>query len=316
MDLRKIRPQSDMKMFLAWLGVVVIAYVLLTLLAPPAATVNRYGLTLAQTQLLRISYILPLIFIWTTAMLSVVWFRRYTRLLKGSTEEDAFRKITRGLWMLLLVIVVPSLVTAIANFYPADMAVQKGAVILRNYLSIGFYLVGFWYLWKASKSLLKTVNVLPHVTSPYQNWAVIAIATLAVIYTWAVLNNPFRTVSSDPLVKATYYLPDILIVFTILIPYVLVWILGIITVINVLTYAKFVSGVIYRQTFSYVARGLTFTIGLLIGLQFLSQANAALSRAALSVILIIIYILLLAIAIGYVLIARGARRLAVIEEVE
>lgn len=313
----KFRLQSDMKAFLFTLSIFGAAYLVLTLAAPEAETVSRYGLTLAQAQLVRVSFIIPYLFIWVTALVNVVWFRRYTTLVKGSTEESAFNKITKGLWMLFLVIVVPAFVTAIVNYFPSDISIQKSAVILRNYLTIAFYLVGFWYFWQASKNLLQNVHTASNqVNGKYQNIGVVAIATLAVIYTWAVLSNPFRTSSADHLVKATYYLPDMLIVFTVVIPYVLVWILGVLTVLNVLSYAKLVPGLIYRQTFSYLARGLALTIILLIGLQFLSQANAILGHAALSIILVIIYILFFAIAAGHVLIARGARKLAAIEEVK
>jgi hypothetical protein len=217
--------------------------------------------------------------------------------------------------MMFFVIVLPGFVTIVANFYPHDMEWQKWGVIVRGYMTVIFYLFGFWYLWQGSRDLLKAVNG-SELSNKWQNFLVGALAALAVFYTWAVLNNPFRSVSSDPLVKATYYLPDILIMLTIVIPYVLIWIMGGTAIINVLSYTKRVPGVIYKQAFSSLAYGLTFTIVLLIVLQFLSQANASIGHAAFSVILVIIYPLLLAIAIGYLLIARGARKLAAIEEIQ
>jgi hypothetical protein len=315
MEKTRFNLQPDMKKSLGLFSVVIIVYIILTLLAPEAETVNRYELTIAQTQLLRISFILPLLLIWLTALLSVTWFRRYTALIKGSQEESAFHKITLGLWMLLLVLLVPSFISVVTNFYPSDLVMQKGSIILRNYVTIAFYLTAFWYLWQASKDLLQTVHT-PEFNTWYQNLVVGILSGLAVVYTWAVLTNPFRTVSTDPLVKATYYLPDFLIVFTVIIPYVLIWIMGTNAALNVLSYSKRVPGIIYRQTFSYLAFGLSFTVGLLIFLQFLSQANASLSHVAFRVIILIIYLLLFAIAAGYILIARGARKLSVIEEVK
>jgi hypothetical protein len=310
-----MRLHKDMRVFMIGLAVVVAAYLLITFLAPPAAAVTRYGLTLAQTQLIRISFALPLIFIWTTALLSVVWFRRYTKLLDGAQEAHAFRQMTIGLFMLLLVISLPSFVSGYANFFPDKEYIQSASIIFRNYLTLFLYLVGFWYLWQASRNLIRTIEV-PELNSNSQSVVVVLLATLAVVYSWAVLSNPFRTVSTDPLVRATYYVPDAMIIFTIVIPYVLVWIMGVSAIMNITAYSKRVQGLIYKKIFSSVAHGLTFTVAMLVGLQFLSQANAALGHAAISVIMMIIYVLLFAIATGYFLIARGARKLAFIEEVK
>lgn len=311
----RIRLQSDMKYFLANLLGIWLTYVILVFVAPAAETVSRYGLTLAQAQFLRVTITVPLLLIWVAALFSVVWFRRYTKLISGSEEEPSFKKLTMGLWMLLIVIVLPSFVTAIANYYPGDFVVQRASTIIRNYITVSLYLVGFYYLWQASKSFLKTINA-SETANRYQPWIIGSVAVLAVMYTWAVLNNSYRSVSPDPIVKATYYLPDVLIFATIVIPYILIWAMGASAVINLINYAKNVPGVIYRQTFSWVAYGLIFTIGMVIGYQFLTQANASVGHAALKIILIVIYGLLLAMSGGYLFVARGARRLTKIEEIE
>jgi hypothetical protein len=305
----------DMRIAIIVLLVLWLGYAVLSFLAPPAASSSRYGLTLTQINLVRLTIVLPLLFIWLTSLYSVVHFHRYARIIKNSPEGSAFRKITTGLWMLLLVIILPSLVNAVANFYPNSQAAAQFSTVIRNYISVVFYLVGFWYLWQASLDFLRSVpGVEPSMRD--RNYSLSGVAILVLLLTWFILHNPFRTESVDPVVRATYYLPDPLIFLTIVIPYGLIWALGALTIINFRTFTKHVSGLIYREIFSSVTLGITTTLLLLIGLQFLSQANAALGHATFSVILIIIYLLLLAIAVGYLLIARGARKLTVIEEVD
>lgn len=305
----------DMKVLTIVLVILWLIYLVLTFLAPAAETTGRYGISVAQTNILRFTIIVPILFIWATQWFSIGRFSHYYKLVKDSTEGEAFRKIVIGLWMLLMVLVLPSLVSAIASYWPNSSYMLESSTILRNYLSIFFYLWGFWYLWQASRDLYHTVaSGLP--SNSYRIPILLGVLLLTILNIIAVFHNPFRTVSSDPFVRPTYYLPDMAIFVTIVIPYFFIWLFGGLTILNLLTYTKKVQGSIYRYTFSWFAYGLTVTIVLLVGLTFLSQANAALNHAALKVILVLIYLLLLAIAVGYLLIARGARKLTAIEEVK
>jgi hypothetical protein len=295
--------------------VIWIAYVALSLFAPPAASVTRSGLTLTETNLLRFTILLPLLFIWVTALYSVIRFNNYTKLLQGSTEAKAYKNITFGLLMLLLVILVPNFIGIIQTYYPGSFEVSRAVTITRNYATIAFYSAGFWFLWQASRNLSQSVASK---TLIYKRKAFVVAITVALVsfYSWFVFRNAYRTISFDPQVIPTYFLPDNLIALTIIIPYALIWLMGGLTISNIWLYAKNVQGVIFREIFISLAYGLTLTVLLLIGLQFLSQANAALGHAAIKVVLVIIYLILLAIASGYLLIARSAKKLAFIEEVK
>jgi hypothetical protein len=315
MEKPQLRLKSDMLRALGWICLIWIVYVGFTLMAPATQAVSRYGLTLTQANILRIAIVLPVFFIWITVLFSVVRFRRYTGLVVDSPEEMGFRKITKGLFMLLLVIVVPGFVTVFATYYPHSELIQQVCIIIRNYLTIIFYMAGFIYLWQASRHLLRTVKGIDW-GEKYRTITLAGVGALTFIYTWFIFQNDYRSSSNDPLVLPTYGLPDILIILTIVIPYLLIWLFGSMAVLNMWSYAKEVPGIIYRQTFKSLAEGLTVTVILLIGLQFLSQANASLSHSTLKVILVIIYLLLLLIAAGYLMIARGAGKLAAIEEIE
>ncbi len=315
MNNTKIRAYSDMRHAFAWLTVVWIGYVALTLLAPAAEAVSRYGLTLAQTNLLRLTIVVPYFLIWSAALFGVVWFRRYSRLIKDAPEHKGFLTITLGLFMLLLVVVVPSVIATIFTYFPHSHTAQIFNIILRNYLTIVLYGTGFWYLYQASRSLIHSIGGVEW-AGVYRPVVLAALAILTFIYVWLVFQNPFRSISTDPLIQPTYALPDWLIVLTVIVPYVLIWFFGGLAILNFWSYAKTVTGIIYRKSFLSLATGLTATISLLIGLQFLSQATQSLNHATIKIVLIIIYLILLAIAIGYLLIARGARKLVEIEEVK
>jgi hypothetical protein len=313
-DLSPSKP--SFKRLVIALIVLWLIYAALNLLAPATRSINQYRINLTQISLLRVTILVPLLLIWLAALFAAVRFHYYTGLVSNSPESSGFRKIATGLLMLFLVIVVPSFISLVANYYPGSAQVEQYTTIIRLYVVAALYLLAFWYFSQGSKDL---INTLPQATLPLpenRHRAVIAVMVLlAFAYAWAIFHNQFRTFSPDPAIHPTYFLPDWLIVTTIFLPYLLVWLWGIRSIVNIRAFAHAVPGIVYRKAFLSVSWGLTYVVVLLIGLQFLTQASAVFGRSSLRVILLIIYPLILAIALGYVFLARGARHLSTIEEV-
>lgn len=303
-----------MRRYLILVVVLWLAYAVLTLLAPATHTVNQYRINLVQVNLVRVSILIPLLVIWLAAIYAVARFSYYSHLVRESAEGGAYRKLARGIFMLFLVLVVPSFINLIGNFSPGSAEVEKWVTIVRVYTSVVFYLLAFWYLWQGSRQLLQTLTPRPSVDRA-RRCAAFVVGGLAIAYAWAIFHNQFRTVSSDPLIKPTYFLPDWLIISTIFLPYLVIWLWGIWSIIKTHAFARHVPGVIYRQAFLSLARGLTAVVLLLIGLQFVSQASTVFGHASLRAILIIIYIIIFALAVGYIFLARGAKQLTSIEKV-
>src|SRR5262245_41379692 len=76
-----------------------IIYAVLALNSPDGAG-NRYGVSNAQINLIRVSVIVPYFFIWFASLYAAVRFQYYGKLLETSPESEGFNKISRGLWML------------------------------------------------------------------------------------------------------------------------------------------------------------------------------------------------------------------------
>jgi hypothetical protein len=289
-------------------------YGALTLVAPGHQATSRYGLTPTELNLLRLTILLPYLFIWLSALTAILHFKAYRPLLGNSAESVGFKKIIRGLWLLLLVLMVPSFINLISTFFHESAATIKSVAIVSSYITIALYMVAFWQLFRASQILNKTLELHGKYQKLVRPSVFITIAALAGVYVWLVFSNPFRTASSDPLIRATYFLPDSLIVLTILIPYILMWFYGSLAVANFMSFSQNVAGVIYRKAFRYAAYGLMAVIMLSIALQFLSQSGGYLGHATVKAIIGIIYLILFALAVAYTLIARGARKLTAIEK--
>lgn len=144
---------------------------------------------------------------------------------------------------------------------------------------------------------------------------VIGFVVFALLYTWFVFQNRYRTVSDNPLIQPVYYLSDSLIATTIIVPYVVAWLLGSLAASNILSYSHHAPGSIYRLFLKRFAIGSVLVISLSAFLQVISQFSEFWATLGLGSILILIYVILLVLLVGYGLIASGARRLARIEEV-
>ncbi len=289
-------------------------YVSLSLLVPAKAAIDRYHLSLVELNLLRATVLIPYLLFWLAATFALVRFRIYSKIVYGSPESRGFNKITLALWALLLVIVLPPLLNLIPAYVPNSLSVQKVATIATNYVTVILYLFAFWQLWLASRNLIKTLESAEG-NKGFRSVLFVILAVLAFLYFWVVFHNPYRTVSPNILIKPTYSLPDAMIILTILIPYLLVWLFGVFTITDLYFYAKRVNGVVYKKAFINAANGLIAIIILSVSVQFLSQLSSFFSNASLKVILIIVYLILFAIAAGYLFIARGARQLTDIEKV-
>jgi hypothetical protein len=306
---------KEKKVYFLVLGIVWAIYGIVTILAPGAEAVTRYGLTLFQTNLLRVTILLPYLLIWAASLYSVLHFHAYTKLIKISPEKKAFENITLGLMFLFAEVVLPAFVNLIGAYFPDSFTIQKIVTVVRNDLTVLLYLFSFYFLWQASREFLKIFLQNSPAAKPKYEIVSIVTALLSVIFIFCVISNPYRTSSPTSLIKPTYYLNDLSIFITIVIPYIIVWLLGLLTIKNIRTFATEVQGVIYKKTFSATAKGLSIIISLVIALQFLSQATTFFGHAHISIILLIIYIIFFLIAGGYLYLAKAANALTSIEKI-
>ncbi len=292
-----------------------LAYCILSILAPSSGAEERYHITSLRLAFLQGTFFIPLLVIWLAAMFAIVRFVRYTSIIEGSPESAGFKKLCYGLRALFLVLIIPSFINLVAMYNPESGAADKYTSIVRNYSTIVLYLFAFWQLWHGSKILNITSTKEQGSAPKARIIAFVITATLSAVYVWLIFQNPFRTSSTDLLVKPAYYLPDWLIVLTIIIPYIAIWTMGSVAVINLIAFAKRVPGIMYRRAILWVSWGLSLIVLLLVALQLLNQLGGYFGRAKLETLLGIIYLLLLVMVVTYLFIARGARALTALEEV-
>jgi hypothetical protein len=268
---------------------------------------ERYHLTQTGVRLLNLTVVGPLAAIWSAAFYGYAKIRNYAASLTGSAEENAFRLLSNGMFVSVMSLPVAAIIGAILSFVAlrhSDLLPET--TIARNYLNLGFALVTFYLIGGGAELLVHRVQKR-HNTMERQAWT-IAFIVIASLFTWLVTSH--HPSGHD----RTYYLPDWLTVLTIVVPYLYVWYRGFRAAACIYFYQRKVKGLLYKQALSFVSIGVAAVIATSVLIQFLTVFGERLQRLRLTPILMLVYLLVALYAVGYGLIAKGAKRLKTIED--
>jgi hypothetical protein len=286
-------------------------YICLALLLPSdPATLQKYNITQARAHLISLSVVLPLVSVWCSALYGFLRFKSYAMLVKDSEEGPSFNRLADGLMVLAFSLPVGGIIGSLLNFIAVrstDLA--PTATILRNYIALVFSLVAFMLIAKGAKGLALTLR--SKAVLQYPRYSAIALIVLSSVFTWLIVTRPSSELSSDSI----YFLPNWLIILTLAIPYLFIWYKGTLAAYRLRLYKDKLKSRIYKQAFGDLATGIWVIVGLSIFLQLLTTFNARLSRLDLTPLLLLVYLLIVFYALGYGLVARGAKKLKKIEEV-
>jgi hypothetical protein len=288
--------------------VLIFIYAAGTLLLPPAKdTLQKYHLTLLHLRLVSLTIIILYGAIWLCAFYGFYKLSNYAHLIRKNKDGKPISKLTIGIGLLALWLPAVAIFSLYSNYFAQNHAGWLPAVtIAQNYLSLIMPLAGFIFISIGSCELSGLVKKLPTVRAT--NIIVLLVVIAGVIYTYLITSTHNR-------LNSTYHMPLGLVIATFVVPYIFMWYLGIKSFYEIYLYKTKVAGIIYRKAWTLLSLGLGWLIAVSISLQYLTTISQRLSRLSLNSILIIVYILLLAMAIGYVLIALGAKNLKRIEEV-
>lgn len=290
-------------------------YAIVGMLAPiDPASAAKFGLSTTQSYLLRVSFQLPIFLLWAALFYGTFRFYAYAKSVVESPEAAGFKSIARGLLVLIFGLVVPSYVGLVNQYNPGNTNIREIVTVINLYCSIGFSLIAFMFFLAGGRRL---ITLVPESFSLLRAWSTtgVVVGLFAVIYSYAVFHNPDRLVPTTPGVeRPAYYLgSDLGIVLGAIIPYLIVWTTGLLSVMYIRHFTRFVSGVVYQKAFRAIGRGVISLVLVSVGLQLLGQAGALFVGVGITQILVIVYVLLAAIAVGYLFIAQGARELGRLE---
>ena len=282
-------------------------YAVLTLLAPVSG--NSYKLTSLQLFSVQLTVIIPILLIWLTAVYGAAKFKEYAVLISKSTDGQALDQLTDGLLILVFSLIVQGVLGVIPKYF-VGKPLLLFFVFLHNHVPMIIALIAIILIYQGSTKLARLANAA--VSRTQIKTLVAPLLVIILIFAGYLFGHINHSVVNG---VPNFASPGKWPFFTLVVPYLFIWTLGLLSILNVANYIKHVKGVIYRQALSFLAAGILAVLAFTMILQLLTLSAAAFSKLALGPVLLIVYLILILYALGFVLIAMGARKLTRIEAV-
>jgi hypothetical protein len=291
----------------------VFLYVALIFILPAnKVAMSNYNLDAPTYHVLLLLVVGPYMLIWLGAFYAYVKLQQYTTLLKKTPEGEDFHHITKGVMYLAyglpLVALLSIFVNSIANSHPDFKA---ASIIIINYASLLVPLLAYSTIRKGSHGLAERAKIRFSLSD--MRTVVMVLVLLGVAYCYFT----FKKLNLDSIGSAEnpYYLPAWLMITTVIIPYLYAWFSGLLAAYEMVLFSRQVQGVLYRQAMRWLASGLVGVIAGGVGLQYLHTVVPRTGHLSLSSTLLLVNIIFLTLAIGFILLIIGAVRVKKIEEV-
>jgi hypothetical protein len=282
------------------------------ILAAPLAP-NRFNLTPAKTHFYQITFALPIIFIWLAAVYGAERFKSYTQSIKKDDDGKALDRMANGLTVLVAAVMSNGL-SGIVRPWALKNDWLSVFTIAYNYLQVLLPLIAFYLMYTGSRQLH---SLTKKKKKSLKSWlpVIFVTAIIGVFYLAIMLKYEYRSNTPDPTKYSSFYLPNWLIISTLILPYLISWALGIKSALNILLFRRDVKGVIYKEALNRFSLGVFLIIAFAVILQFLVALSTYLAKAKLGDILLIVYGIILLYSVGFIFLASGSRKLSKIEVV-
>jgi hypothetical protein len=139
---------------------------------------------------------------------------------------------------------------------------------------------------------------------------------VGVVYVIVIHGYNYRNNTPDPGKYSSFYLPDGMIFFSLALPYLIGWALGIKSALNIWSYMRDVKGTIYKAALRRLVVGLLLVLAFAVIIQLFVAFSTYFAKSGLAALLLIVYLLILFYSFGYLIIASGTKNLNKIEKVK
>jgi hypothetical protein len=285
-----------------------VVYAILTIFAPNVAKL-RFHISPMTLFLLQLTIIVPVHLIWLTAVRGAEKFKNYALMIAGGKEGRAINYIADGLlWTIGYLIV--SAVTGAAAQYFTGHELYDVLVVLRDHLAPICSLIAFMLIYRGSHLLRDVADF--ETWTPRTMWALVAYCLFAAYFVYQFAASPVLSSTAAGHNSASV-MPHSLLLFTMIVPFLVAWFLGIAAIINISKYAHHVKGHIYRSALQRLVQGLVVVMAFSVAIQFLTFGARYTSTLSLGLLLALVYALMILYAAGFWLVGQGAGQLAKLE---
>jgi len=279
---------------------------LIFMLPPDPIVLQKYHLTLLSYRVVLLTIIIPYAAIWFAAFYGSNRLLSYAKSIQGTKDGKHVRDLALGATFLAFWLPVTALVNVtMAYWLRAAPNILGMTVVIRNYLNLLFPFVAFLLIAKGAHGLSKLAKQQP--SQHIVKIQAACIIVIGVLYAYLVTNTHTAL--------TIYHLPILLVLLTLVVPYIFMWFIDIGAAYEVYLYHRKIAGSVYRQSWRMMAWGVAALIGTSVILQYLVTIPTQINRLSLNWLLIVLYVILALLSLGFVLIALGAKKLQKIEEV-
>jgi hypothetical protein len=296
-----------------WYTILAIAYLSFALLLPAnKVAMHNYNLTSGQYHVLMLVVLIPYVAIWFAAFYGYAKLQEYASKISSTPEGPGFKSIANGFQWLAWGLPVPALISLfLSTIADAHQGFLPASLIIANYLSVLVALVAFIYIGQGTRVL---TGIAQTRLNNMETRVILAIFLLIGVafcfFTFQHLNLKSVGSASNP-----YHLPGWLLITTVIVPYLFAWFSGLLAAYEMLLYGRVVSGVFYRQAMRLLAAGMTSVIASLIFVQYIRSVTPRSGHLSLNSTLLLVNIVYVCMAVGFLLMSIAAARLKRIEEV-
>jgi hypothetical protein len=292
-------------------SVFVAVYISSSFLSPiDSEALAKYNISELQLRLLSASILLPVVAIWACAAYGFVHFKQYALSIKGTVYGKGTNTVANGLGIIAIQLMASGSMSVITSISAVRDALggDSGVEIISTNLTIVFTLAAALVLHQGSAQLNAS---LPRPSKPQFNVkSFYALAIVGLIFLLAIL---FRYPSSASNESIYEYIPLSAAITGIWLPYLIAWGIFLSTGRNLHHYRHHIKGKVYKQALGLLTAGIYVILGSSVLIQLMGAFGGAFVNLALLPLLIIVYLLVFSIGVGYLLIARSASKLRKVE---
>jgi hypothetical protein len=288
-----------------------LTYLVLSLALPSdPAVIQKYHTSQTAVKLIGLTVLIPLTLIYASAMYGYVRVQSFARTIKDTKEGPHYQDIATGLMVMAFSLPITSIVGSVVSYARHQQPANVGELtVLRNYLTLVLAIISILYIARGTQGLYRLLNKKYVSSDTYPYLGILGTVALASGFTWLI------TSQGDSASSITAYgMPEWLIVLTLAIPYSYIWCTGAKAATELWRYSKGIKGILYKRAIGRLAQGVLFLIIISILIQFFTTLSGPLNRLNLTPILVILYVLIIIYAVGFGLVASGAKKLKQIEE--
>ncbi len=290
-----------------------ILYLLLSFKYPTdPATIALRHLSLAEARTIAISFAAVMIAIWGLAIYASWKLREYSQSIKDYKDGKAFMYVAYGLQLLAVYLPLRSLMKISLNYLAhLHPSLSTASYVIITLINVLVPLAVYLLISVGGYALSNLVR--GKIPNRHMYYLIAVFCIISAVYCYAVFSPQTRLTPADWLITIDYKINYPLRIFTIAVPNLFMWAIGLIATYHIYLYQKRVKGVFYRDSLRPLSLGLALEILASIVGQFVTAIAANIRHFPTDIMLAIVIAILSLTAAAYLLMIKGVRKLNMFE---